>query len=581
MRRTGGGTSVRPSVMLGALGVACLLACGESPDTGADVKPGAALPEEQDEGPVRLAYVCGNRFLLTNAYSVPIGVTYRVLGSEEDGAATLSAAPSLDPAVSELMIETRTRGAVQLFLDGKPIASRPNEGTPCTPSGPTPAFLSAADASASGEWSVPFSWPVVAVHLSLRPNGTVLSWGDEGVPEIWDPASGAFTAVPSPALLFCAGHAFDGEGRLVVAGGHITNGHGLPNITIFETSSTWSSSTPMLRGRWYPTSTTMSQGEIVIMAGKDQDGLQVSVPEVWSAGGLRRLTGASRTFPYYPRAFLAPNGRLYYAGERQITRYLDITGAGSWSIGPRRLFGTRDYGAAVMYGEGRILYVGGGHTTNSAETVDLKAASPRWSWTGSMAYPRRHHNAVILPTGEVLVVGGVSGTGFNDILTAVHPAEVWNPATGVWTTLASNTINRGYHTTAILLPDARVLLTGSGDNATAAYELNAELFSPPYLFNGPRPTIGSAPASVAYGGAFRVETADAPSISKVSLVRLGSTTHAFDMNQRFQTLGFSPDANGLSVKAPTDRNRTPPGHYMLFLVDGNGVPSVATILQVK
>jgi hypothetical protein len=567
-------------VALGALAAAYLVGCGESPDTDGGAKPGTPIPEEQGDGPVRLSYVCGNQFLITNAYTVPVSVTYRVLDSEEDGAADLSAAPAEDPAFSERLIETRTRGAVQLFLDGKLVASSANQATPCTPATPAPALLSASTGSA-GQWTAPFAWPVVAVHLNLLPSGKVLSWGHAGVPQIWDPATGHFTPIPSPALLFCAGHSFLSDGRLLVAGGHITNAHGLPNITIFGTGSTWSSSTPMQRGRWYPTNTTMAHGEVVITAGKDQSGLQVPVPEVWTTSGIRKLTTASLSLPYYPRTFLAPNGKLYYAGETQHTRYLDISGSGSWSKGPNRLYGARDYGAAVMYDEGRILYVGGGHTTNTAETVDLRQSSLVWKWTGSMAYPRRHHNAVILPTGDVLVVGGLRGTGFNDLATAVHPAEIWSPATGAWRTLASNTINRGYHTTAILLPDGRVLLSGSGDGASAPSERNAEIFSPPYLFAGARPAIGSAPSTVQYGVAFRVASPNAPSIAKVSLIRLGSATHAFDMNQRFQKLAFTSDASGLNVTAPSNRNLTPPGHYLLFIVTTSGVPSVAKIVLVK
>jgi galactose oxidase len=163
----------------------------------------------------------------------------------------------------------------------------------------------------------------------------------------------------------------------------------------------------------------------------------------------------------------------------------------------------------------------------------------------------------------------------------VHPAEIWTDSTGLWTTLASNTVNRGYHTTAILLPDARVLLTGSGDGAGSPSELNAEIFSPPYLFNGTRPTITSRPARLAYNTTFRIGTPDASSVTRVALIRLGSTTHAFDMNQRFQRLAFTADATGLTVTAPTTRLRTPQGHYLLFILNGSGVPSVGKIVQVK
>src|SRR4029077_20905097 len=98
----------------------------------------------------------------------------------------------------------------------------------------------------------------------------------------------------------------------------------------------------------------------------------------------------------------------------------DPTGTGSWTTGPSRLYGSRDYGAAVMYDDGKILYVGGGRTTNTAEIIDLNSAAPAWQWTGSMANRRRHLNATVLPTGEMLVTGGSSGITFNDPKAPVH-----------------------------------------------------------------------------------------------------------------------------------------------------------------
>jgi hypothetical protein len=233
-----------------------------------------------------------------------------------------------------------------------------------------------------------------------------------------------------------------------------------------------------------------------------------------------------------------------------------------------------------MYQPGKVLYAGGGRTTNTAEVINLNLAAPAWQWTGSMAHARRQHNLTLLPTGEVLATGGVAGTAFNDLTQAVHAAEIWSPSTGAWTTLASNSVVRGYHGTSILMPDGRVLNAGSGDGAGLPSERNAELFSPPYLFRGARPTISSAPTVIRYNTTFRVLTPVASSIGKVSLVRLGSVTHGFDMNQRFQLLVFTADATGLTVTLST-RKLTPPGHYMLFIVNGSGVPSVAKIVQVK
>jgi hypothetical protein len=566
-------------------GVIMLAMTGCSEDrSGAGPRVVEPLPADVDVGedaPVDLTYLCGNRFLVTNAHNVAISVSYRVAGGGEEGVVEVAAAPSIDPAVSEQAFETRTKGTVQIFLDGKPLVARANSGVTCTPPPPAPAFLAATSAG-GGQWSQPFNWPIVAVHMMLLPNGRVLSIGRVGDPQVWNPATGAFTAVPSPARLFCAGHALLSDGRVLVAGGHISDNHGLPNITLFSGGTNlWTSSTRMARGRWYPTATTMGNGEVVVMAGRDEAGLVVTTPDVWSSGSIRRLTGAVKTLSYYPRAFLMPDGSVFVAGPSVRSFFLSVSGSGSWKTGPSHLFQqTRNYGSAVMYDDGKILYAGGALTTNTAEVIDLNQASPSWHWTDPMAYARRHLNLTVLPTGEVLATGGVSGTTFNDISTGVHAAELWNPGTGHWTTLASNAITRGYHGTSLLLPDGRVLNAGSGDGAGAPNQRNAELFSPPYLSRGARPVISSAPSSVRYGDKFRLLTPQAAAITHVSLIRLGAVTHAFDENQRFQRLSFTADATGLTVTAPNSRNRTPPGHYMVFILNGSDVPSVAKILRV-
>jgi hypothetical protein len=530
--------------------------------------------------PIDLAYVCGNKFMVTNANPVPVEVTYRVVGTGETGSLTLSPGPGGDPGYSETELVTTESGTVELYHNDQLIVTRPNEGLPCvTP--PDPDSVSVGPGAQTGSWTSPFPWPVVAVHLNLLPDGRVLSWGLGGQPQLWNPATGIFVEAPEPVELFCAGHSLLPDGRLLVAGGHIADDDGLPDITIFTPgTSTWTRSTPMRHGRWYPTNTTMGSGEVVILAGREH-GEDVPVPEVWEpSGALRLLSTARLELPYYPRTFLAPNGLLFYAGEERLTRYLDPSGTGSWQLVARRMYGRRDYGAAVMYDDGKILYVGGGRTTNTAEIIDLNQPNPMWEWTGSMAFPRRHHNATVLPTGEVLVTGGTSGITFDDQTRPVRAAELWNPTTGTWTTLASNAVTRTYHGTSILLPDARVLHAGSGSRATPN-ELNAELFSPPYLFKGPQPTISSAPSELRYGAPFTIETPEADAVANVSLIRLGSTTHAFDMNQRFQRLPFSHQSGGLTVSAPADPNRTPPGHYMLFIVSGAGVPSVGKIVRVS
>lgn len=440
-----------------------------------------------------------------------------------------------------------------------------------------------------GSWSSVMAWPVVAVHLHLLPDGNVLSWGKVGDPQVWNPSSGVFTAVPAPALLFCSGHAFLPDGRLLVTGGHISNDHGLPAATLFDwRTRTWSIGPAMSWGRWYPTSTTLANGEVLTLAGRDETGTVVTTPEVWlTGGGWRKLTGAPLALPYYPRAFVAPNGKVFVAGPSKMSHWLTTSGTGAWTtVGPM-IADYRDYGGAVMYLPGKVLAMGGGGAdsnsapTATAEVIDLTSGAPAWRRVGSMAKARRHLNTVLLPTGDVLVTGGTSASGFDNPAGAVFTAELWNPGSEKWTTLSSNRVIRMYHSTSILLPDGRVLHTGSGDGAGAANERNAEIFSPPYLFRGPRPGISSAPGTASYGQTVTVGTAQAGEIAKVTLIRLGSTTHAFDQNQRLVPLDFAVNAGGLSVTMPANGNLAPPGHYMLFVVTAAGVPSVARIVQLR
>jgi hypothetical protein len=578
------------------VGVFLLAAIGCS-DERSSPGPTVARPLPADEGrgqggPLDLSYVCGNRFLVYSTYNVPISVTYRVGESGEEGTVEVPAAPSIDPASTEELFETRSKGTVQIFLNGKPIVARANGGAVCTPSAGGAAAMAGGQAMASS-WVGPFDMPIVAVHMMLLPNGRVLSIGRTGTPQVWNPACGTglecFTATPSPpAWLFCAGHALLSDGRVLVAGGHIKDRFGLPNITLFTgsgTSGTWASSMKMARGRWYPTATTMANGEVVITAGTDENAADVLIPEVWQNGTVRQLTTASKELQWYPRAFLAPNGLLYVAGPTVHTSFLSIAGNGSWTGGPRhKLEEGRNYGSAVMYDEGKILYAGGAFTTNTAEVLDLNLANPAWTYTGEMAFARRHHNLTVLPTGEVLATGGVGGTVMNDLTKAVLAAELWNPATGTWTILASNKIARGYHGTSLLLPDGRVLNAGSGEGAGAPSQKNFELFTPPYLLRGARPTISSAPTEARYGTTFQINTPQVATVTRVTLIRLGAVTHAFDENQRFQKLAFTKNATGVAVQTPASRNRTPPGHYMLFILTGSTnsslVPSVAKIIRI-
>lgn len=434
-----------------------------------------------------------------------------------------------------------------------------------------------------GQWTSVQTWPERATHAHLLPTGKVMFWPPYDNPHIWDPASNTFILANKAGYnIFCSGHSFLENGQLLVTGG---DGGKIGEIVGLRYASTydpftgsWTRLPDMNAGRWYPTNVTLPNGDVLVVSGATTSGLNNNLPQVWqtASGRWQDLTTAQDVdVLLYPRSFVAPNGKVFVAGPRQDTYYLDTAGTGAWTPVGFSNFGLRDYGSSVMYDDGKVLIVGGGDPpTESAEVIDLNNASPSWRYMAPMSSPRRYHNATLLPDGKVLVTGGTSGSG-DDSTRAVYAAEVWDPATNIWTKLASATVYRGNHSTALLLPDGRVLTAG-GDVAGP----NAEIYSPPYLFKGSRPTITSAPTSVAYDQTFLVGTPDAGNISQVSWVRLASVTHSFDQNQRINRLSFLLASGGLSVKAPPSGILCPPGHYMLFILNGNGVPSVAKIIRI-
>lgn len=446
-----------------------------------------------------------------------------------------------------------------------------------------------------GQWQSLTDWGFYPVHNHVLPTGKVMVWSGDGDvvgnnPQLWDPATQTLTSLGLIGYnAFCSGHAFLADGRLFVAGGHngtnaSANGDGVPYASLYDPfSNSWASAPDMNAGRWYPTVTTLSNGDALVVSGTMDTSYAVdTLPQVYQAATntWRNLSNAQLGLDLYPMMFLAPNGKVINVGPAQTTRYLDTANAGAWSVVANRNFGDRNYGSAVMF-DGKVLVMGGGDPpTSTAELIELNAASPTWQFVASMSVARRQLNSTLLPDGTVLVTGGTSGAGFNDPTNAIFTAELWDPANpgNGWKTLAATSTGypRIYHSAAALLPDGRVLITGGNDQTVQ------ELYSPPYLFKGTRPTISSAPSVINYAQSFSVQSPDAGAISKVTLIRLSSVTHAFNENQRLNTLTFKPSPNKgtLAITAPSSGNSAPPGHYLLFLVNGNGVPSLGKIVQL-
>ena len=512
----------------------------------------------------------------------------------------------------------------------------PNETFSFTLSNPGGAALGAPGAATvtivdddtpaiAGQWGPVIDWPVVPIHIHLLPNGKVLFWdrhdhalGWDGTPRIWDPQTGAFTTLAAPDYdVFCSGHSFLADGKLLVTGGHISlpppldSGVGEDKTSLFDPQTNlWTRLPPMNAGRWYPSNVTLANGDVLTLGGTMRIGSTNTVsvnplPQVWQTARntWRNLTGALQRDPpdwadYYPFLYLAPNGRVFCAGPQQEARYLDTNGAGAWTNVAKNSVPYRDYGTSVMYDDGKVLIVGGNPRdpddkpppndkptilpSDSAEVINLAAARPAWRAAPAPAVGRRHHNATLLPDGKVFITGGSALPGFNNPAGAVFFAEQWDPESERWQTLASYTRYRGYHSNALLLPDGRVLIGGGGhpDPPNFPPQTNIEIYSPPYLFKGARPTITSAPAQVRYGQSFFVQTPDGADIDNVNWLRLGSVTHAFNQNQRINRLNFAATAGGLNVTAPVNPNLCPPGHYLLFILNRSGVPSIARVVQL-
>ncbi|HEU5110454.1 MAG TPA: galactose oxidase-like domain-containing protein [Micromonosporaceae bacterium] len=473
----------------------------------------------------------------------------------------------------------------------------------------------AADAGLAGSWSPVVGTPVVPVFTAVLPNGRVLVWdsvGDnpaESYPDhsftramVWNPVDNTYRRVDLQGTnIFCAGFAHLANGNILIAGGNANaNLDGTVRTYIFNwQTETWTRGNDMAAARWYPAVAAMANGEEVIIGGGP------ATAEVYQTNGaIRALSGFTRySARLYPFMGSRPDTQLGLIGPNVTAFTVNTPGNGVVTATGTRDGVNRDYGSFAAFDVGKSIVVGGGNITEGGTAhVPTRTAvvvnsstglAPAVTSTGSMAAGRRQHNATVLADGSVLVTGGMTRatSGLVDLNNAATAAERWDPATGQWTVLASASRVRQYHSTAVLLPDGRVMTGGGGIcgtcQAVGYLEKNIEYFTPPYLYTkdgtgqlAPRPVISTAPASVGVNTGFTISTAQAASIRKVGLVGLSDATHGVDQGQRYVPLTFSTSGTTLTVIGPPNGGVAPPGHYMLFIVDAAGVPSVATMVQV-
>jgi len=477
-----------------------------------------------------------------------------------------------------------------------------------------------------GEWrTLPYLMPINPISATLLNTGKVLivagsendaknnSEGAESYRNaIWDPTGATQSSITVQNMeydVFCSGTAALPDGRALVVGGTSDYSFtGDNRASIFDPATErFMQSQSMVDGRWYATATTLGDGRVMAFSGLGLSGgtnNTVEIYELKNAGaGWTSPVTAPFSPPLYPPMFLLPNGKVFYNGQgsgRIANGWIFDPAPKTWtpSVATTR---DRHYGSAVIlpllppsYTPKVINFGGGNPATSTTEIIDLSASTPKWTPGPNMSTGRIEMNAVILPNGTVLAEGG-SLNNESPNPDGKH-ADLYDPVTNIFSSGGTASYSRLYHSVALLLPDATVVSMGSNPGPRGNYEPAIEIYTPAYLFDANnhlipdanRPNIlGITPGPIGYNTPFSVTYTSTSAISSAVLVRPGSATHTFDMDQRLIGLcGPSPQppCNGsgtLNLTSPPNGNIAPPGYYMLFLLDSTGVPSVAEFIQLS
>jgi hypothetical protein len=278
--------------------------------------------------------------------------------------------------------------------------------------------------------------------------------------------------------MFCPGTTNLPDGRLLVNGG-ISSGR----TSIFDpVAGTWTAGATMNITRGYNANTILADGSVLTLGGSWSGGVGGKHGEIWTqAAGWRRVTGipidpmlsvdASRNFGGDSHFWLVPtgHGRVLHAGPGIAMHLLDTRGNGAVQpMGPRGDDQFSVSGTAVMYDIGKVLKAGGAplyegaDANRNAYVIDVGAGGATVRKLAPMNYARTFHNSVVLPNGQVVLIGGQTrAAAFTDDR-SVLAAELFDPVTETFTVLPPMSVPRNYHSSALLLPDARVLSTGGG-----------------------------------------------------------------------------------------------------------------------
>ncbi|MFF4358517.1 galactose oxidase-like domain-containing protein [Streptomyces sp. NPDC001604] len=491
-----------------------------------------------------------------------------------------------------------------------------------------------ADQCANGRWDVlPTQNPVRSMHSVVLNNGKVLLIAGSGNSEenfnagtftsaVYNPADGSYKVIPTPKDMFCSGHIQLQDGRVLVLSGNkafpaADGSHGYEGYKdsyIFDPKTeTYSKTNDLNDGHWYPSATELGNGDVVSFGGLREDSTGSVTAEYWSNAQQKWLAlwQVNQTWSYwglYPSMILMQDGRLFYSGSHVFGNNIPGTGSAIYDYNANTVTQVpglqnkdqRDQSASVLLPpaqDQKVLTLGGGNIESNpdanrlTDVIDLKQANPSYvagppipqgtvdlgngpvAETGNQG--KMYVSAVLLPDGKVLETGG----GLHNRANPVHEASLYDPDTNTFDPVAADPEARGYHSSAFLLPDGRVMATGDNPG-NGTWNHNVSIYTPPYLLKGERPTITSMINTEWHYGDTQRITVDHP-VVKAELIRPAAVTHSSDPNQRFVDLPLSVDGNNVDLNVTSNPNVAPPGWYMLFAVDANGVPSVAKWVHLQ
>ena len=488
----------------------------------------------------------------------------------------------------------------------------------------------------------------VAVHLAHLKTGKIIAFtGDDakigdwkiGKFSLWDPANSEVKENPPlSSNLFCAGHCFLPDGRLLVAGGQstvhppYTNGllsfFGIlqlfargadHHINVFDPrTQTWNRYESMPKARWYPTCVTLPDGRALIVSGiysqahnfVFKNSFINQTYEIFdpNTNSLSRPKPFLKKIKAYPFLEVLPGGTLFVHSD-YTTRLVNLT---NFEPYPER-FETEHKGTRTYPGMGcctllpirpddtdfKILVAGGSEvdspnnnsdTTNTAEVFTFKSNNPResgWETIKPTNKKRFLSDSVLLPDGTVLVTNGAAVGISDDNKVPVREIELYDPKSNIWSIIDSLDRDRLYHSSALLLPDGKIIAAESTGHKWSTnpehYEKELEIIIPPYLKDNPhRPQIIGCPLQISYNTNFEIQSPDSSEVIQVVLIKNSSTTHNNNMDQRCLVVPISYQTNNtLKLSSPKDRTYAPPGYYMLFLLNKNRIPSIANFIHLS